>query len=87
MGVRHVCMHACKQDKGGLEACSPRKFLESGYSEAILGQKQSLSSYMACKVLHPCNFALHVHIYAFAKPADIERRYYIKQNSRWGDRW
>ena len=47
---------------------SPRKFLEIRcseiVSEAILGQKQSRSSYMACGTFHP--------IFGFAKPADFE---------------
>ena len=58
----------------GLGACSPRKFLEircsEMASEAILGQSQSRSSYMARRVLYPCNFWLSM--YAFAKPAEIE---------------
>ena len=47
---------------------APQENLDA--SEAILGQKQSHSSYMAHKVLHPiigCNM-----VYAFAKLADIE---------------
>ena len=54
MGVWSVCMHAwaCKT-----KACSPRKVFEIRYSEivseAILGQKQSYSSYMVRWVLHP----------------------------------
>ena len=57
-------------------ACSPREFLDIRCyeiaSEAILGQKQSCSSYMAHGVLH------RLSMYAFAKAADFEfqeRRY------------
>ena len=64
----YVCMH--KHAKlGGSGACSLRKSLESRCSEiaseAILGQKQSRSSYMARGELHPMS------MYAFAKPADF----------------
>ena len=65
---------------GGLVVCSPRKFLEIRRSEiaseAILGQKQSRSSYNTPRaMLHgsrsiASNFWLSV--YAFAKPADFE---------------
>ena len=46
-------------------ACSPGEVRCSEIaSEAILGQKQSRSSYMACIV--------PLHIWTFAKSADIE---------------
>ena len=59
-------------------------------SETTLEPKQSRSSYMACRVLHPI-FGCPYCIYTFAKPADIEsnfnkRRHYSWRNSRWGDR-
>ena len=72
MGVRRVCMHACKQNEGSVGACSLRKFLEIRCSE------------IASEAI---NFALHVHIYAFTKTSNFyERRYYVGQNSRWGDK-
>ena len=47
-----LCMQPYKSMEG-----SPRKFLEIRHSEiaseAILGQKQNHSSYMARRVLHP----------------------------------
>ena len=57
MSVVYVCMYASIQDyRGGLGACSPRKLLETRCSEiaseAVLRQKQSHCSYMACGVLH-----------------------------------
>ena len=56
MGVRCVCMHKHARLEGSGGICSPRRFLEIRRSmiasEAILGQKQSRSSYMACGVLH-----------------------------------
>ena len=56
MGVRCVCMHKHARLGGSGGICSPRRFLEIRCSmiasEAILGQKQSRSSYMACGVLH-----------------------------------
>ena len=65
---------------------SPRNFLEirccEVASEAILGQKQSRSSYMAHGVLHP--------IFGFAKSADIK---FPREKLLWlaeqqvGDRW
>ena len=52
--------------------CSPIKFLEIKCSEiaseAILGQKQSGSSYMACRVLHPIFGCPCI----FAKPVDFK---------------
>ena len=52
--------------------CSPIKFLEIKCSEiaseAILGQKQSGSSYMARRVLHPIFGCPCI----FAKPVDFE---------------
>ena len=57
-----------------MRACTLRKFFEIRYSEiaseAILGQKQSFSSYMACRVLYPI-FGCPC-MYAFAKPTDFE---------------
>ena len=57
MCVRCECTCMCMLDEGGVGACSSRKSLEIRCSEivpeAILGQKRSRSSYMACRVLHP----------------------------------
>ena len=63
-GVTWVCyvyMYLCMHGYRDLGACSPRKFVEIrcseiSNSEAILGQKQSHSSYMARRVLgiHIC---------------------------------
>ena len=56
MSVIYVYMHKHAR-LGSLGACSPRKFFKIRCSEiasgAILGQKQSQSSYMAGGVLHP----------------------------------
>ena len=53
--VQLMCMYACINKQAcktrGIGACTPRKFFEIRCSdiasEAILGQKQSCSSYMA----------------------------------------
>ena len=53
----YACMYkqATIQDQSGLGACIPRKVLEIRCSEiAILGQKQSCSSYMAPGELFGC---------------------------------
>ena len=51
-----ICMYAYNHARLGGSG-SPRKFLEIRCSEiaseAILGQKQSRSSYMAREILHP----------------------------------
>ena len=54
-------------------------------SEAILGQKQSCSTYISCIVLHPgfaCPDMASWHPWNFQ-----ERRYNGWQNSRWGEKW
>ena len=52
-------------------------------SEAILGQKQSCSSYVVCRVLHP----ILASMFAFAKPPDFKfsRRVLrlVEQQERW----
>ena len=64
---------------GGLGACSPRKFLEIRCSEiaseAILGQKQSRSSYTARGVLHPIFGCPCVHLLSQLTSDFHERRY------------
>ena len=72
MSDLYVCMHnhARLVSLGGM---LPHKILircSEIASEAILGQRQSLSSYMARRVLHPIFGCLRM--YAFAKPGDIE---------------
>ena len=68
MDVWFVCMHKHARLGGGAETCYPRKFLEIRCyeiaSETIVGQKQSCSSYMARRVLHPIFAGLSM--YAFA---------------------
>ena len=50
----YVCMHKHARLEG-MGARSPREIFTRSEiaSEAILGQKQSRSSYMVCRVLHP----------------------------------
>ena len=59
--------------RGAWGHAPPRKFLEIRRTEiaswAILGQKQSRSSYMARGVLHPIFGCPCMH---FVKPADVE---------------
>ena len=64
---------------GGLVACPPRKILEIRYfeiaSEAILGQKQSRSSYMARRVLHPIIGCPSMYLLSQLTSIFYERRY------------
>ena len=68
------------QDLGGLGVCSPRKVLEIRCSElaseAILGQKQSRSSYMAQGVFHPIFSCPCMHLLSQLSSNFHERRYY-----------
>ena len=56
-------------------------------SEAILEQKQSRSSYMAQRVLHPIFSCPYMQWLSQLTSNWHERKYYVCQNSRWGDRW
>ena len=64
---------------GGVEACSPRKFLEIRCSEiaseAILGQKHSYNSYLALGVLHPIFSCQCMHLLSQLTSNFHERRY------------
>ena len=66
MGVRFVWMHASACKTRGVWEHAPPGFLEMRCSEiaseAILGQKQSRSSYMARGVLHPIFGCPFVHL-------------------------
>ena len=59
-------------------ACSPRKFLEiissEIASEAILGQKQSCSSYMACRVLTPIFDCPYMHLLSQLTPEFLRKK-------------
>ena len=74
MACQKVCkqgigmMHKSKGQRiGKAPSLHPQEIRSSEIvCEAILGQKQSRSSYMACSVMHP------ISMYAFAKPADFE---------------
>ena len=67
------------QDKGGLGACSPRKFLEIRCSEiaseAILEQIHSHNSYLAGGVLHPIFSCRCMHLLSQLTSNFSERRY------------
>ena len=81
MWVSLTCEYACisMEDYGGLGACSPRKILEIRcseiVSEAILGQKQSRSSYKAREVLHPIFGCPRMHLLSQLTSNFQERRY------------
>ena len=83
-----ICMHKLAR-LGGSGGMLPQDIFRCSEisSEAILGQKQSCSSYMARRVLHPIFSCLYMHLLSQLTSNLHERRYYDLQNSRWGDRW
>ena len=74
MSDANLCMHSHAR-LGVFGGILPCKILEIRWyetAEAILGQKQSHSNYMARKVLHPIFACPRTYMYAFVKPADIK---------------
>ena len=92
MDVWFVCMRAYKHARiEGSGGMLPQEILEIRSSEiaseAILGQKQSPSSYvyMARGVFHPIFGFPCVHLLSQLTSNFHERRYWVWQNSRWVD--
>ena len=78
-----MCMYAWINIKDW-GTCTPTKIrCSETASEAILEQKQSRNSYMACKVLHPVISCPYMHLLSQLTLNCHERKYYSWQKSRW----